>query len=44
MIADDGVMPDIARRSPADLKPLAPGLSAEVLDWTVELRRIWAAM
>jgi diguanylate cyclase (GGDEF)-like protein len=35
-------MPDIARRSPADLKPLAPGLSPEVLDWPAELRRIWA--
>ena len=43
MITDDGAMPDIARRSPADMKPLAPGLSAEVLDWAVELRMIWAA-
>jgi diguanylate cyclase (GGDEF)-like protein len=37
-------MPDIARRSPADLKPLAPGLSAEVLDWANELRMIWAGI
>ena len=36
-------MPDIARKPPADLKPLAPGLSPEVLDWAVELRTIWAA-
>ena len=36
-------MPDIARRSPADLKPLAPGLSPEVLDWAGELRTIWVA-
>jgi acetyl/propionyl-CoA carboxylase alpha subunit len=44
MIADDGAMPDIARRSPADLKPLASGLSTEVLDWVDELRMIWAAV
>ncbi len=37
-------MTDIARRSPAELKPLASGLSAEVLDWAVELRRIWASV
>jgi diguanylate cyclase (GGDEF)-like protein len=36
-------MPDIARRFPADLKPLASGLSPEVLDWAAELRTIWAA-
>ena len=36
-------MPDIARKSPADLKPLASGLSAEVVDWATELRVIWAA-
>jgi|HubBroStandDraft_4_1064222.scaffolds.fasta_scaffold292084_2 hypothetical protein len=44
MITDDGAMPAIARRSPADLKPLAPGLSVEVLDWAGELRTIWAAI
>src|SRR5690348_11404486 len=44
MITDDGAMPDLAPRAPADLKPLASGLSAEVLDWAVELRRIWAAI
>jgi diguanylate cyclase (GGDEF)-like protein len=43
MIIDDGVMPDIVRRSPADLKPLAPGLSAEVQDWADALRMSWAA-
>ena len=37
-------MPDIARKSPADLKPLAPGLSPEVVDWVDELRMIWAAI
>ena len=35
-------MSDIARKSPADLKPLASGLSAEVVDWAAELRVIWA--
>jgi hypothetical protein len=44
MITDDGAMHDIARKSPADLKPLAPGLSAEVLDWANELRMIWAGI
>lgn len=44
MITDDGAMPAIARRSPADLKPLAPGLSLEVLDWAGELRTIWASI
>jgi len=44
MITDDGAMPDIARRSPADLKPLVSGLSVEVLEWAVELRMIWAAV
>ena len=37
-------MPDIARRSPADLKRLVSGLSVEVLEWAVELRMIWAAV
>ena len=37
-------MPDIARKSPADLKPVASGLSPEVLDWVGELRMIWAAV
>jgi hypothetical protein len=41
MITDDGAMPDIARKSPSDLKPLPSGLSAEVLDWATELRMIW---
>jgi hypothetical protein len=36
-------MSDIARRSQADLKPLDPGLSAEILIWVSELRVIWAA-
>src|SRR5215471_15393929 len=36
-------MSEIAYRSPACLKPLAPGLSPEVLDWVSELRVIWAA-
>jgi hypothetical protein len=38
-------MHDIARRSPAlaGLKPLDPGLSAEVLEWASELRVIWSA-
>ena len=44
IITDDGAMPDIARKSPAGLKPLAPGLSPEVLDWATELRTIWAAI
>jgi transcriptional regulator with XRE-family HTH domain len=44
IIADDGIMPDIARRSLVDLKPLAPGLSVEVLDWAGELRAIWVAI
>jgi DNA-binding CsgD family transcriptional regulator len=44
MIADDGAMPDIARKSAADLKPLASGLSMEVLDWVDELRMIWASV
>jgi diguanylate cyclase (GGDEF)-like protein len=42
MITDDGAMPDIARKSPSDLKPLPSGLSAEVVDWADELRMIWA--
>jgi DNA-binding NarL/FixJ family response regulator/transcriptional regulator with XRE-family HTH domain len=36
-------MPGIARRTGADLRPLDPGLSAEVLDWVSELRVVWAA-
>ena len=43
-MTDDGAVLDIARRSPADLKPLASGLSVEVLDWAVELRTIWTAI
>ena len=36
-------MSDVARKPPADLRPLNPGLSAEVLAWVSELRVIWAA-
>ena len=41
---DDGAMSDIARKPPADLRPLSPGLSAEVRDWVTELRVVWAAV
>src|SRR5690242_18057181 len=44
MIADDGAMPDIARKPSAGLKPLASDLSTEVLDWVDELRTIWGAI
>src|SRR5439155_4417433 len=37
-------MPDIARKSSAGLRPLDPGLSAEMLEWVGELRMIWAAV
>jgi len=36
-------MSDIARRPMPALKPLDPGLSAEVLEWADELRSIWTA-
>jgi DNA-binding CsgD family transcriptional regulator len=40
---DDGAMSDIARKPVAELRPLSPGLSIEVLDWVSELRVIWTA-
>src|SRR5579871_6879819 len=40
-MADDRAMSDVVRVSPADLRPLDPGLSAEVLDWVSELRMVW---
>jgi hypothetical protein len=39
--ADDGLMAEIARKLPTDLKPLDPRLTAEVLDWANALRTIW---
>ena len=35
-------MSDIARRPGAELRPLKPGLSVQVLEWVSELRVIWA--
>ena len=37
-------MSNIARKTPADLKPSGFGLSAEVLEWQSELRVIWEAV
>jgi hypothetical protein len=37
-------MPEIARRSMAELKPLDPALKADVREWAYELRTIWLAV
>jgi hypothetical protein len=43
LIADDGVMSEIARRSTPDLKRLGPELQPEVEEFVCELRQLWAA-
>lgn len=43
LITDDRGMPEIARRSIAELKPHDPALKAEVREWVDALRTVWLA-